>query len=133
MFSRLFRFLRELLSEWAYGLTLPFRVFGPRMFRSEITRDARAAVLGGGDVARAAGVTLWAGGVFLARLPWLIASVPRRVWWFLRTRPPAYLMLGAAAVTVLVAVLLVPSWNLYREWQAERLRTAVYRQLDQHI
>jgi tetratricopeptide (TPR) repeat protein len=55
------------------------------------------------------------------------------VWWFLRTRPPAYLLLGTAVITGVSVVLAVPSWKLYREWQSERFRNAVWRQLDQHI
>src|SRR4051812_20183041 len=104
MLSRLLHFLRELLSEWAYALSLPFRFFGPRVFRSEIARDARAAFLGVGDVVRVLGLTFRAGGVFLVRLPWLIISFPAAIWWFLRTRPPAYLLLGAALAAVLGVV-----------------------------
>src|SRR5947208_3447418 len=90
MFRRVLYFLRELLAEWAYGLTLPFRAFGPHVLRSEITRDARAALTGGGDVFRAARVGLWTVGVFFVRLPRLIVAFPVAVWWFLRTRHPIH-------------------------------------------
>src|SRR5437588_4363847 len=93
MIRRLLHFLRELLAEWAFALTLPFRFFAPRALRFETARDTRAAILGGGDVVRATGTAVWT----VALLPlWLArqaVALPGNVWSFLRTSNPRYLLI----------------------------------------
>src|SRR5438132_5534864 len=133
MFRRVLYFLRELLAEWAYGLTLPFRAFGPHVLRSEITRDARAALTGGGDVFRAARVGLWTVGVFFVRLPRLIIAFPGAVWWFLRTRHPIHLLLGSAMVIGVGVAVGLPSVRMLREWQSETHLTVIWRTMIQHL
>lgn len=133
MLRRLFYFLRELLAEWLFALTLPFRVFAPRVLRFEIARDARAALFGGGNAMRDAGTVLRTVALLPLWLSRLAAAQPRAVWWFLRTRSLRYLLVGTAIVAVVVGSAAVPFWQVLREWRAEHLRNALWRQIDQHI